>query len=98
MDRIPQSLGVRVVSCAPRAYRVFMECEICKLRIRWSSFNWKSEVFQRMLKGEDHLNKRQYAHITANTTVTVTFTSITTIPIATTCRAKSTEMKISRSI
>ena len=46
--------------------------------------------FQRILKGEDHVAKRQYLHTTANTTVTATFTTTTT-SIATTCRAESIE-------
>ena len=52
-----------------------------------------------MLKGEDHLNKRQYVHITANSTVTATFTTTTTTAsIATACKAKSIEIKILRCI
>ena len=43
--------------------------------------------FQRMLKGEDHLTKRQYVHGTINITITATFTNTTTI--ATTHKAKS---------
>ena len=35
--------------------------------------------FQRMLKGEDHLTKRKYVHITANATIIATFN--TTIPL-----------------
>ena len=52
--------------------------------------------FQRILKGRDHLTKRQYVHTTANITATATFTSTTSI--ATTCRARSIEKTISRSI
>jgi hypothetical protein len=51
--------------------------------------------FQRILKGEHHLAKRHHVPTTANITVTATFTTTT---IATTCKAKSIEMKISRSI
>ena len=56
--------------------------------------------FQRILKEEDHLTKRQYMQTTINTTVTATFTTInttaTTSYIATTCTAKSIKIKISR--
>ena len=45
-------------------------------------------------QGEDELTNRQWMHATANTaTANTTITSI-----ATTCKAKSIEMKISRSI
>ena len=47
-----------------------------------------------ILKGEEHLTKRQYLHTTANSTVTATVTTTTT-SIATAFRAKSVEMKIS---
>ena len=52
--------------------------------------------FQRMLKGDDHVTKRQYVHTTADTTVTATFTTTTSIAII--FKAKSIEIKISRSI
>ena len=51
--------------------------------------------FQRMLKGEDQLTKRGYVHTTSFTTISV---ASTTISIATTCKAKSIKMKISRGI
>ena len=51
-----------------------------------------------MLKGEDHLTKRQYVHTATNTNVTATFTTTTTTSIATTFKAKGIEIKISRGI
>ena len=57
--------------------------------LRWS--------FHGIVKGEDHLTKRSCLQNTANTTVHATFTTTTT-SIATTCRAKSIEMKIFRTI
>ena len=59
--------------------------------------------FQKMLKGEDHLTKRQYVQATINTTITATFTTFTTNTssaafIATTCKANRIEMNISKSI
>ena len=53
---------------------------------------------QRMLIWEDRLTKRQYVHTTVNTTATAIFTTANTASIATTCRAKSIGIKISRSI
>jgi len=53
--------------------------------------------FQRILKGEDHLTKRQYILTTADTTVTATFTIIIT-HTTTICTAKNIELKLSRSI
>ena len=47
--------------------------------------------FQRILKGDGHPTKKQYMHTAANTTVTATTTFV-----ATTCEAKSIEMRISR--
>ena len=52
--------------------------------------------FQRRLKGEGHLTRRQCVHTTTNTTATATFTTTTT-SIAPTSRDKGVEMKILRS-
>ena len=56
--------------------------------------------FQRMLKGEHHLTIRQFVHNTANTAVTFASTATTSMTTftATTCKAKSTDTNISRSI
>ena len=63
------------------------------------ALSWNSH---RILKGEDHLTSRQYVDTTTTTTATATFTSSTIVPIttstATTCKVKSIDMKISRSI
>ena len=48
-----------------------------------------------MLKGEDNFTKREYVHISTNSTITATFTTSTT-SIATACKAKSIHMKISK--
>ena len=66
-------------------------------------FSWNC---QRILKGEDQFSKRQYVHTTTNTTATAIFTrstsaitiAPTTASIASTCKVKSINMKISRSI
>jgi hypothetical protein len=51
-----------------------------------------------MLIGEDQLNKRQHVHATTNTTTATTFTTATatTTSVATTCEAKSIQMKITK--
>ena len=77
----------------------------CQMSISSELFYVLSWNSQRMLKGEDQLTKRQYVHTTTNTTTAAIFTSFTTISvasttisIATTCKAKSIKMKISRGI
>ena len=57
--------------------------------------------FQRMLKENYRLTKRQYEQGTTNHTITATFTSTTTAittSYATTCKAKSIDMIILISI
>ena len=55
--------------------------------------------FQRMLKREDQLTKRQNANATTNITTATTPTFIaTTTPITTTCMVKRIKMKISKII
>ena len=69
--------------------------KIAYLKNRFWVLSWN---FQRMLKGEDHLTKRQHVYNTTITTATATFPTATTTSIATTCKAKSIGMQITRSI
>ena len=54
--------------------------------------------FQRILKGEEQLTKRQFVHTNTNNTATFTNSTITTAPtttsIATTCKIKSIKRKL----
>ena len=53
-----------------------------------------------MLKGVDNLTKRQDVHASTKSAAAAAITTptSTTTSIATTCKAKSVEMKVSRSI